>query len=214
MSIISYSTYYPDEPTHLCRGLYPPGPSVNIRNHVSLGPPISIGNNIPPGPSVNIEDIHNLGPSSAGPSLTGYYVELHFSGPPLLHSSTPPLLHSSTPPLLHSSTPPLLHSSTPPLLHSSTPPPPYLLSPDLLSLDLWSCPTPPLTSCGSSFPLELSSYLALDFVWQSILHSILLGTQPSSLTFRRRSIEQSSPRVPPEFPSGLHWNSPSDFMQN
>ncbi|KAG2360137.1 hypothetical protein BDR07DRAFT_1487417 [Suillus spraguei] len=104
------------------------------------------------------------------------------STPPLLHSSTPPLLHSSTPPLLHSSTPPLLHSSTPPLLHSSTPPPPDLLSLDLLSPDLWSCPTPPLTSCGSSFPLELPSYLALDFVWQSILHSILLGTRPSSLT--------------------------------
>ena len=39
-----------------------------------MGPPVNIGNNCTPGPSVIIEDIHNMGPWSAGPSDTGYYV--------------------------------------------------------------------------------------------------------------------------------------------
>jgi hypothetical protein len=39
-----------------------------------MGPPVHIGNNCTPGPSVIIEDIHNMGPWSAGPSDTGYYV--------------------------------------------------------------------------------------------------------------------------------------------
>ncbi|KAG1746322.1 hypothetical protein EDD22DRAFT_958368 [Suillus occidentalis] len=39
-----------------------------------MGPPVPIGNNCTPGPSVIIEDIHNMGPWSAGPSDTGYYV--------------------------------------------------------------------------------------------------------------------------------------------
>ena len=39
-----------------------------------MGPPVSNGNNMPSGPPVIIEDVHNMGPWSAGPSCTGYYV--------------------------------------------------------------------------------------------------------------------------------------------
>ncbi|KAG1722446.1 uncharacterized protein EDB91DRAFT_1088135 [Suillus paluster] len=40
-----------------------------------MGPPTSTRNNITPGPSIIFEDIHNIGPWSAGPSYTGYYVQ-------------------------------------------------------------------------------------------------------------------------------------------
>jgi hypothetical protein len=65
------------------------GPPISMNDHISpahpststiyislahMGPPIHIGNNCTPSPSVIIKDIHNMGPWSAGPSDTGYYV--------------------------------------------------------------------------------------------------------------------------------------------
>ncbi|KAG2354912.1 hypothetical protein BDR07DRAFT_1493928 [Suillus spraguei] len=99
---------------------------------------------------------------------------LRSSAPPLLRSSAPPLLRSSAPPLLRSSAPPLLRSSAPPLLRSSelrTFGPLVLRIHPILSSDIY----------GSSFPPELCSYPALDFVQWSILHPFYLELVPKSI---------------------------------